>query len=121
MFRGGSIHCLHRFIVSSPYFYIFFLLMADRAIAMKRSYVLAVMLPLFAAGLLFILLFPIDRGISFRDSGFFLFACVMFSPVLLHGKSRYLQATVAAGIWIWAVIWFTFLYNSYISCAWIWA
>ena len=38
MYRGGSIHCLHRFIISSPYFLVFMLGIAEWSKERKKQY-----------------------------------------------------------------------------------
>jgi|WetSurMetagenome_2_1015567.scaffolds.fasta_scaffold16670_2 hypothetical protein len=121
MFRGGGIYCLHRFIISSPYFLIFLLGIAEWSKERKNNYYLLIWVPLFIIGFLFVRNNMIDPVISFKDSGFFLFALVslfLFALPKLKGILKYGLILLIAG---YAILWFTFLYNSYISCAWIFA
>ncbi len=120
LFRGGSIHCFHRFTISSPYFFIFILILLERLPSLKMKQTLFIFTPGFIMGMLFILLIY-NAGLNFQDSGYLLFSFLIFYLLFFHYMKSIPRTLLIIFLALCAIIWFTFLYNNYISCAWIFA
>ncbi|MBE0646564.1 MAG: hypothetical protein IH596_02150, partial [Bacteroidales bacterium] len=120
LFRGGSIHCFHRFTISAPYFFIFILVLTDRLPSMNLKKRLLLFTPGFLIGMVFIL-FLLYTGLNFKDSGYILFSLLIFYLIVFQYLKPALRVACIAILALYAILWYTFLYNMYISCAWIFA
>lgn len=121
LFRGGSVHCLHRFIVSSPYFFIFFLMIPEKFRNISPKALLLFTVPLIIHGLYLVRTSLLPLGFEFRDSGFFIFMMISVLLVFLKQLPAYVKWPAAIIIVLYSIVWLTFLYNQYLSNAWIFA
>ncbi|MBN1198316.1 MAG: hypothetical protein JXA23_03115, partial [Bacteroidales bacterium] len=120
MFRGGSLHCFHRFIISSPYFFLFILILFERMPHLHLRQRLLLFIPGMVMGLIFIVLL-LYQGLHFKDSGFILFSLLLLYVMLFDKLRPIPKFSIVVILALYAILWYTFLYNNYISCAWIFA
>ena len=121
LFRGGSLHCLFRFTICSPF--IFILLFSafefiGRVPFQKRLKIVFIS-GFFGFSIFF--LAEYSRFISFSDLGFFILAAVIGIWLFQDRLSSRLKKTSLITLLLVNIIWTTYLFNMYISNGWIFA
>lgn len=118
-FRGGSLHCLFRFVLCSPFAYVLLFTFPSYKFSVKRSNLAAGVLSLLA--FLTLTFVEYGRGWNFSDLGFFILVSSLFLMINSdqRGKNWYnLQLTCTVGL---NVMWTAWMFNSYLGNCWIFA
>lgn len=121
MYRGGSLHCLFRFTLCSPFSYILLFIGFDY---IKKSHPFLRMYLLGAMSLLCLLVIELpgySTQWTFSYFGVFMFMGAYGFWILQDFKS---YKTYKVGVYLLLflnIVWTTFLFNAYISDAWIFA
>jgi hypothetical protein len=121
LFRGGSLHCLFRFTICSPFFYILIYTAFDYI----RNIQLNIRIFLFSA-LALLSLFVL--GLSdystywnFSDFGIFVFIATLSTWLFQDLKSNRMYKTGLIFLLLTNLVWTTYLFNTYIINGWIFA
>jgi hypothetical protein len=121
MFRGGSLHCMFRFTLCTPFFYMLFLYGFDYIRKYHWLTRLIGLMPFGLAGLMMLGKSEYSGDWNFSDFGFFLLCAALVLFVLQEFYSRWwyrvgLLTTVFANLF-----WTAYLLNMYINNGWIFA
>jgi hypothetical protein len=118
-FRGGSLHCLFRFVMCSPFAYILLFTFPSFKLSNTRLNLGAGMFSLLA--LLTLTFVEYGRGWNFSDLGFFIFVSSLFLLINSDQNAKLwyrFQLTITVGL---NVIWTAWMFNSYLGDCWIFA
>jgi hypothetical protein len=113
--QGGNLNGLHRYILVSPFFYIFLFILAPRIRTMKWILVLGILIPIFFIGYLFLVTGPYQHKITFLDAGFFLLVLTSIYFVLFERLKIYVKISLLVLIVLCNTIWLTYLYNHFLN------
>ncbi len=121
LFRGGSLHCLFRFTICSPFFYILIYIAFDyiKHIPMNIRFFMIgtlTLLSLFVLGLT-----DYSTYWNFSDFGIFVFIVTLTSWVFQDLKSSKMYKTGLCLLLFTNLVWTTYLFNTYIINGWIFA
>ncbi|MBK9722984.1 MAG: hypothetical protein IPO78_15420 [Saprospiraceae bacterium] len=117
---GGNLHSFFRFILASPFFYIFLIIFLNSYSQMSTKWTIRIFSMLTIA--LFLFLYIVNYGGNrFQFSFFGLYLLVATSLFLIRYKSltRSLQILIAIGLILLNTIWNTYLWNMFFSNGWI--
>lgn len=120
-FRGGSLHCLFRFTICTPFFpvvVISFSQMLHKIEPQIRFFMLAC---LFLAGLFILAMVDYSTYWSFADLGFFILTATITLWVFRKYQHKLIYKTFLYLNFFVNIIWTSFLFNAYINDAWIFA
>lgn len=121
LFRGGSLHCLFRFTLCTPFFYVLLIHGFDYVKKIKWSWRLVGLALSAMAGFLLLDKAEYSPYWNFSDFGFLLLAAAMFFWLLqdFYTKQLYkigLFITIGANLF-----WTAYLLNMYVNNGWIFA
>jgi len=121
LFRGGSLHCLFRFTLCTPFFYVLLIYGFDYVRNYNWLWRLIVLSVLALAGLLFLHKAEYSQYWNFSDFGFFVLCAAIFFWLLqdFYKSKLYrigLMSVVAANLF-----WTAYLLNMYVNNGWIFA
>lgn len=121
LFRGGSLHCLFRFTICSPFFYILIFIAFDylRNVPLNiRFFVISTLalLSLFVLGLA-----DYSSYWNFSDVGFFVLIATLTLWLFQDLKSKKLYKAGLFFLFLTNLVWTTYLFNTYIINGWIFA
>jgi hypothetical protein len=121
MFRGGSLHCMFRFTLCTPFFYLLFLYGFDYIKNYHWLTRLIGLIPFAIAGLCVLHKAEYSQYWNFSDFGFFALGAVLLLWILqdFYSKTLYkagLVLTVGANMF-----WTAYLLNMYVNNGWIFA
>lgn len=120
LFRGGSLHCLFRFTICSPFIYI--LLYSAFEYIERTNYENRLLIALPAlVGLATFFLAEYSRFFDFTDLGFFILSGAIGIWLFQDRISVRLKTISLITLLVVNLIWTTYLFNSYISNSWIFA
>ncbi|MFA8299252.1 MAG: hypothetical protein ACEPOV_03745 [Hyphomicrobiales bacterium] len=120
LFRGGSLHCLFRFTICTPFFFFLVFNSFSYIKNVDLSFRKFVYVLLFLVGLFVLVFTEYSGGINYSDLGFFLFSVVILFWLLLDSKSKFYNRFLYSLIVI-NMIWTSYLFNMFISNGWIYA
>ena len=113
--QGGNLNGLHRYILVSPFFYIFLFILAPRIRTMKWILELGILIPIFFIGYLFLVTGPYQHKITFLDAGFFLLVLTSIYFVLFDRLKIQVKISLLVLIVLCNTIWLTYLYNHFLN------
>lgn len=121
LFRGGSLHCMFRFIICSPFFYILIFIAFDylRHIPLNiRFFVISILtlLSLFVLGLA-----DYSTVWNFSDVGIFVLIATMAFWLFQDLKGERIYKAGLLFLLLTNIVWTTYLFNTYIVNGWIFA
>lgn len=121
LFRGGSLHCLFRFTICSPFFYILLYIAFDyiQNIALEFRFFLIATLALTS---MFVLgLADYSSYWNFSDFGFFVFVATLSFWIFQDTKLLKIYKGGLVILLLINLIWTSYLFNTYIINGWIFA
>jgi hypothetical protein len=121
LFRGGSLHCLFRFTICSPFFYILLYIAFDyiRCILLNIRFFL---ISILAFSSLFVLgLADYSSLWNFSDFGIFIFIAAISFWLFQDLKSSKIYKIGIILLLLINLVWTTYLFNTYIINGWIFA
>ncbi|MGQ0827997.1 MAG: hypothetical protein ACT4ON_06345 [Bacteroidota bacterium] len=119
-FQAGALNGLSRYIIASPFFFIFLFVFYTELKKFKLSRVLFVFIALLAGS--FILLTnqkELDPTINFNDSGFITLLLSFIYLFSLRFINDFLKVSSLLIVSLYNIIWITYLYNVYLCDGWI--
>jgi len=119
-YQGGSLNGLHRYILDSPFFYIFLFYSYQKLRKVKAILFFSIISCLLIAALILFANSPkLEPSLDFNDSGFFtLFLDLIFlySLKYMNNLVKFISFGIVA---LYNIIWITYLYNIYLCDGWI--
>lgn len=117
--QGGNLNGLHRYILVSPFFYIFFFMLASKLKTIPLRSQLNILVPMVTLGILALVRGPYQHGITFLDMGFFFLGFAMlylmyFDRMKVHVKIRVLIFLIFIN-----TVWLTYLFNHFLNNSYI--
>jgi len=117
-YQQGSLNGLSRYIIASPFFYIFFFFIAVKEI--KPIKLLIVLLPALAGGLFMLTgITKLKPEINFSDSGFFTLLLSFIYLFVYRYLNNVIKLILLGLVLLFNIIWITYLYNIYLCNGWI--
>jgi hypothetical protein len=117
--QGGNLNGLHRYILASPFFYIFFFLFIKKIKALNLKYVLGVLLPMAFLGYLLLIHGPYQHKVTFLDFGYFLLVFILAYIIFFNSLKIHARIVVLILIVFCNAIWLCYLYNHFLNNAFI--
>lgn len=117
-FRGNSLHCLFRFTMCTPFFYILFYLFREQ-INKKYLYIVFSILSLLVLWGLAVI--PYTMHYSFSDFGGLLFLAVFWLWLLQKNSTKVWYKVATITLIGFNILWTSYLFSMYLSNAWIFA
>ena len=117
--QGGNLNGIHRYVLVSPFFYIFFFLFAKRLKTMKFNYMPVILISLVYLGFLLLVHGPYQHKISFLDAGYFLLVITMFYYIFFNKIYRPVKIVLLVLLVPLNTVWLTYLFNHFLNNAFI--
>jgi hypothetical protein len=117
--QGGNLNGLHRYILVSPFFYVFFFIFIKELKEIDFKYVLIILIPMAFLGYLLLGNGPYQHKITFLDMGYFLLVFTTFYFVLFNRMKNPLKITLLLLLVPCNTIWLTYLFNHFLNNAYI--
>ena len=121
LFRGGSLHCLFRFTMCNPFFYILVFLSLDYLKKWDLKDRTNIFFVLGFVSLLLMFMTEYTVPMNFSDMGFVLFIGLCVLVLFKNQLSNLLYYFLLIPLIILNIIWTSFLFDAYISDGWIFA
>lgn len=119
-FQAGSLNGLYRYVVASPFFFMFFFYAYEKLKILKTSQFVLMVIGIVIFGLIILTNQPkLTPAINFNDSGFFIFLLTLIYLFSLRFMSTLSKVIVSLLLVLYSIIWITFLYNAYLCDGWI--
>lgn len=119
LFRGGSLHCLFRFVLCSPFAYVLLFNLSTFSYTSRTLNVIIGVLSLLS--FLTLMFVEYGRGWNFSDLGFFILISGFFLMINSEKRDKLwyrVQLVCTLGL---NVIWTAWMFNSYLGDCWIFA
>jgi hypothetical protein len=113
--QGGNLNGLHRYILVSPFFYLFFFMLASKLKTIDLKIQLTILIPMAIIGFLALIHGPYQHGISFLDMGFFFFVLAMFYFVYFNRMKMRLKIRLLLTLIFLNTLWLTYLFNNFLN------
>lgn len=121
LFRGGSLHCLFRFTLCSPFFYILLYIGFEYIKHISTDIRFFIISTISLIGLFILGLANYSTYWNFSDFGFFVFIGVLLFWVFQDFKFKRAYIIGLTLLLLINLIWTTYLFNTYIINGWIFA
>lgn len=121
MFRGGSLHCLFRFTLSSPFFFILLYTSFDYIRKTSFNFRFFIISSLALMSLFVLGLADYSTYWNFSDLGIFIFISALTLWIFQDLKSNRIYQFGSYMLLIINLFWTTYLFNTYIIDGWIFA
>ena len=113
--QGGNLNGLHRYILVSPFFYIFLFMLASKLKTIDLKIQLKILIPMAIIGFLALIHGPYQHGISFLDMGYF-FLVLTMTYFILFNRMKMLVKIRLLGLLIFLnTVWLTYLFNNFLN------
>lgn len=119
-FRGGSLHCLFRFTICTPFSLLLLSNINIKLIGANKIF-LAVYLILFLVGVYLLKMVPYSQTWHFFNLGYFIISASILLWILKQYSDRVIYRLFILLLLFINIIWTTYLFNSYLANAWIFA
>jgi len=118
-FQAGSLNGLSRYIIGSPFFFMFFFYMVDdlKKLTFKRLIIL--LIPLSMLSLMLFMSTVTDPKMNFNDSGYFIFLLALLYLFFLKSMNNLLKIVALGLLVLYSIVWIAYLYNVYLCNGWI--
>jgi len=113
--QGGNLNVLYRYILVSPFFYIFIFMMASKLKAIEVKTQLIILIPMAVIGFLALIHGPYQHGISYLDMGYFYFVLALFYFIYLNRMKEPLKIRLLIVLVLFNTIWLTYLFNNFLN------
>jgi len=117
--QGGNLNGLHRYVLASPFFYIFFFILIQKIKSFDVKYVLSILVPMVLLGYLFLIHGPYQHKITFLDSGYFLMVITMVYYIFFNSSKIRNSIFFLLLIIFCNTVWLCYLYNHFLNNAYI--
>jgi hypothetical protein len=113
--QGGNLNGIHRYILVSPFFYIFFFILIKKLKTIEMKYILVVLIPAVVICFLLLIHGPYQHNITFLDMGYFLSVFTLIYFILFNRMK-----TTAKIVWLLLLIpgntvWLCYLFNHFLN------
>ena len=113
--QGGNLNGLHRYILVSPFFYIFLFMLASKLKTINFKVQLQILIPMVVIGFLALIHGPYQHGISYLDMGYFFLALSMFYLLYFNRMNMPLKIRLLAVLIFLNTVWLTYLVNNFLN------
>lgn len=113
--QGGNLNGLHRYILVSPFFYIFLFMMASKLKHIDFKIQLRILIPMAVIGFMALIHGPYQHGISYLDMGYFYFILVTAYLVYFNRMQMRLKIRLLLVLILFNTIWLTYLFNNFLN------
>ena len=113
--QGGNLNGLHRYILVSPFFYIFLFMLASKIRTIDLRVQLRILIPMVIIGFLALVHGPYQHGISFLDMGYFFLVLTMTYFILFNRMNMRLKIRLLVLLILLNTVWLTYLFNNFLN------
>ncbi|HAH22373.1 MAG TPA: hypothetical protein DCL77_01145 [Prolixibacteraceae bacterium] len=113
--QGGNLNGLHRYILVSPFFYIFLFMLPSKLKSIDLKVQLRILIPLVILGFLLLIKGPYGHGISYLDMGYFFLMLAMFYFILFDRMRMSLKIRLLSVLIFLNTVWLTYLFNNFLN------
>lgn len=117
--QGGNLSGLHRYILVSPFFYLFLFILARKIRNISLLLRLGIVIPLVFMGYLLLVNGPYQHTLTFLDMGFFLLVSTMFYFILFDKLTLPLKFVLLSMLIFCNTVWLTYLFNHFLNNSYI--
>jgi hypothetical protein len=117
--QGGNLNGLHRYILVSPFFYIFFFIFIKEIREINLSYLFIILTPMVFAGYWMLGNGPYQHEITFSDMGYFLLVLSMLYFILFNRMKQAFKFIFLFLLIPINTVWLTYLFNHFLNNAFI--
>jgi len=113
--QAGNLNGLHRYILESPFFYIFLFILASKLKPIDLKIQLRILIPMVIIGFLALIHGPYQHGISFLDMGYFFLVLSMTYFIFFNRMTMPLKIRLLAVLIFLNTVWLTYLINNFLN------
>jgi len=113
--QGGNLNGIHRYVLVSPFFYIFFFVFITKLKTMNFNYLPIFLISMFYIGFMLLIHGPYQHKITFLDAGYFLLVLTMFYTVFFNKMHRIIKFSVLPVLILCNTVWLTYLFNHFLN------
>ena len=113
--QGGNLNGLHRYILVSPFFYIFLFILASKLKTIDIRGPLGILIPMIIIGYLALIHGPYQHSITFLDMGYFLLVITMFYFILFNRMRLPVKISLLVLLILFNTVWLTYLFNHFLN------
>jgi hypothetical protein len=117
--QAGNLNGAHRYILVSPFFYIFMFILAPKIRTIKLIPELAILIAVVFIGFLFLIHGPYQHKITFLDAGYFLLVFTSIYFILFDRLKFPVKVSLLALLVFCNTVWLTYLFNHFLNDAYI--
>lgn len=113
--QGGNLNGIHRYILVSPFFYIFFFILIKKLKTMNFNYLPIILVSMVYLGFMLLVHGPYQHKITFLDAGYFLLAFTMFYYIFFNKIFKPVKIALLLIIIFCNTVWLTYLFNHFLN------
>lgn len=113
--QGGNLNGIHRYILVSPFFYIFFFIFIKELKTTNFNYLPIILVSMVYFGFMLLVHGPYQHKITFLDSGYFLLAFTMVYYVFFNKMYRPVKILLLPLLIVCNTVWLTYLFNHFLN------
>jgi len=121
LFREGSLHCLSRFVICTPFFYIILYHLFIKTKTIAASTLKKYFGVFFVLGFVLNTVYSYSKGFFFEDTGYLILTIIVLAAITYNriswGKYRILLSV----LFVISIIWTCYLFNIFLSNGWLFA
>lgn len=113
--QGGNLNGIHRYVLVSPFFYIFFFIFLKKVKTINFSYLPVLLISLVYFGFMLLVHGPYQHKITFLDAGYFLLVFIMFYAVFFNKMYMPVKIILLVPLIFCNTVWLTYLFNHFLN------
>lgn len=117
--QGGNLNGMHRYVLVSPFFYIFFFILIQKIRSFDLKNIFRILIPMVLLGYLLLIHGPYQHSITFLDAGFFLLVFTMVYFILFDRLKLPIKLSFLLLIVLCNTVWLTYLFNHFLNNSYI--
>ncbi len=113
--QGGNLNGIHRYVLVSPLFYVFFFILIEKLKTMKFNYMPTILVSLSYVGIMLLVHGPYQHKITFLDAGYFLLVFSLFYYIFFHKIYKPIKIAILPFLIFGNTVWLTYLFNHFLN------
>ncbi len=113
--QGGNLNGIHRYVLVSPFFYVFFFIFVKKLRTLNFNYLPVILISLVYLGIMLLVHGPYQHKITFLDAGYFLLVFAMFYYVFFNKLVAPVRVVLLPVLILCNTVWLTYLFNHFLN------
>lgn len=113
--QGGNLNGIHRYVLVSPFFYVFLFILLSKLKTISYKYLPILMVSLVYLGFMLLIHGHYQHKITFLDAGYFLLVLSMAYIIFYNSMLKLIKISLLIVLVFSNTVWLTYLFNHFLN------